>query len=230
MAEQRQILVIDDEQIMRDGCTRILSEHGWSVLPAEDGSAGLADASGIARGDRSHPPGPDDARDERHGGPGTGSGAGRHPAGHHHHRVCHGGIGRGGDEERGVRFHRQALHPRSAPHRRQAGPRTKDAPAGGRIPPQRAGTIAQGRGDGKIAGQHHHQLHGRRHPRLRPGQLHRPGEPGGRPHAPAPRIAASRSLGIAGRPPPGTREDDRSEPQRRGRRHHVDHPGTGRRR
>ncbi len=32
------ILVIDDEQIMRDGCTRILSEHGWSVLPAENGS------------------------------------------------------------------------------------------------------------------------------------------------------------------------------------------------
>jgi PAS domain S-box-containing protein len=42
MAERRQILVIDDEQIMRDGCTRILSEHGWSVLPAENGSAGLA--------------------------------------------------------------------------------------------------------------------------------------------------------------------------------------------
>lgn len=42
MAEQRQILVIDDEQIMRDGCTRILSEHGWSVLPAENGSTGLA--------------------------------------------------------------------------------------------------------------------------------------------------------------------------------------------
>ena len=42
MAEQRQILVIDDEQIMRDGCTRILSEHGWSVLPAENGRDGLA--------------------------------------------------------------------------------------------------------------------------------------------------------------------------------------------
>ncbi len=42
MAEQRQILVIDDEQIMRDGCARILSEHGWSVLPAENGRDGLA--------------------------------------------------------------------------------------------------------------------------------------------------------------------------------------------
>ncbi|MBU2252192.1 MAG: response regulator, partial [Proteobacteria bacterium] len=36
-------MVIDDEQIMRDGCARILSEHGWSVLPAENGSVGLAE-------------------------------------------------------------------------------------------------------------------------------------------------------------------------------------------
>ncbi len=42
MAERRNILVIDDERIMRDGCERILSEHGWSVLPAENGSVGLA--------------------------------------------------------------------------------------------------------------------------------------------------------------------------------------------
>jgi two-component system, OmpR family, phosphate regulon sensor histidine kinase PhoR len=42
MAEQEKILVIDDERIMRDGCSRILSEHGWSVLPAENGSIGLA--------------------------------------------------------------------------------------------------------------------------------------------------------------------------------------------
>ena len=43
MTDQIKIMVIDDEKIMRDGCARILSEHGWSVLPAENGSVGLAE-------------------------------------------------------------------------------------------------------------------------------------------------------------------------------------------
>jgi two-component system phosphate regulon sensor histidine kinase PhoR len=42
MADQVKILVIDDEQIMRDGCARILSKNGCSVLTAENGSVGLA--------------------------------------------------------------------------------------------------------------------------------------------------------------------------------------------
>jgi signal transduction histidine kinase/FixJ family two-component response regulator len=37
------IMVIDDEEIMRDGCTRILSKNGWSVVTAENGEAGLAE-------------------------------------------------------------------------------------------------------------------------------------------------------------------------------------------
>jgi PAS domain S-box-containing protein len=41
MPDQVQILVIDDEQIMRDGCQRILSKDGWSVLTAENGKKGL---------------------------------------------------------------------------------------------------------------------------------------------------------------------------------------------
>ena len=41
MVEQASILVIDDEQIMRDGCTRILSKEGWSVVSAENGRKGL---------------------------------------------------------------------------------------------------------------------------------------------------------------------------------------------
>jgi two-component system, OmpR family, phosphate regulon sensor histidine kinase PhoR len=36
------IMVIDDEEIMRDGCTRILSKNGWPVVTAENGEAGLA--------------------------------------------------------------------------------------------------------------------------------------------------------------------------------------------
>ncbi len=41
MSNQANILVIDDEQIMRDGCSRILSKDGWSVISAENGSQGL---------------------------------------------------------------------------------------------------------------------------------------------------------------------------------------------
>ena len=41
MPDQVNILVIDDEQIMRDGCFRILSKDGWNVISAENGSRGL---------------------------------------------------------------------------------------------------------------------------------------------------------------------------------------------
>jgi PAS domain S-box-containing protein len=41
MVSQANILVIDDEQIMRDGCSRILSKDGWAVICAENGSQGL---------------------------------------------------------------------------------------------------------------------------------------------------------------------------------------------
>jgi len=46
MPDQVQILVIDDEQIMRDGCLRILSKDGWSVLTAENGKKGLEEIQG----------------------------------------------------------------------------------------------------------------------------------------------------------------------------------------
>jgi PAS domain S-box-containing protein len=41
MADGARILVVDDEQIMREGCTRILSKEKWEVVTAEDGEAGL---------------------------------------------------------------------------------------------------------------------------------------------------------------------------------------------
>jgi PAS domain S-box-containing protein len=41
MKEQVNILVIDDEQIMREGCSRILSKDGWAVITAENGKRGL---------------------------------------------------------------------------------------------------------------------------------------------------------------------------------------------
>jgi signal transduction histidine kinase/FixJ family two-component response regulator len=41
MAGGARILVVDDEQIMRDGCTRILSKDDWEVVTADSGEAGL---------------------------------------------------------------------------------------------------------------------------------------------------------------------------------------------
>ena len=41
MQPEAQILVIDDEQIMREGCSRILSKDGWTVITAENGTEGL---------------------------------------------------------------------------------------------------------------------------------------------------------------------------------------------
>ena len=41
MPDQANILVIDDEQIMREGCSRILSKDGWAVVSAENGKQGL---------------------------------------------------------------------------------------------------------------------------------------------------------------------------------------------
>ncbi len=48
MPDQTNILVIDDEQIMRDGCSRILSKEGWSVICAENGGQGLEEIKGRA--------------------------------------------------------------------------------------------------------------------------------------------------------------------------------------
>lgn len=41
MPDQVNILVVDDEQIMRDGCSRILAKEGWGVITAENGLQGL---------------------------------------------------------------------------------------------------------------------------------------------------------------------------------------------
>ena len=43
MMNSARIMVIDDEEIMRDGCTRILSKQGWSVVTAENGEIGFAE-------------------------------------------------------------------------------------------------------------------------------------------------------------------------------------------
>ncbi|NWG03894.1 MAG: response regulator [Syntrophaceae bacterium] len=46
MPNQAHILVIDDEQIMREGCSRILSKDGLAVVTAENGKQGLEEIQG----------------------------------------------------------------------------------------------------------------------------------------------------------------------------------------
>ena len=46
MPNQVNILVIDDEQIMREGCSRILSKDGLVVICAENGNRGLEEIKG----------------------------------------------------------------------------------------------------------------------------------------------------------------------------------------
>jgi two-component system, OmpR family, phosphate regulon sensor histidine kinase PhoR len=46
------ILVIDDEEIMREGCSRILSKDGYLVITAENGAQGLGQL--ISRSDQIH--------------------------------------------------------------------------------------------------------------------------------------------------------------------------------
>jgi PAS domain S-box-containing protein len=50
VGEQRKILVIDDETIMRDGCSQILTDDECEVLTASNGEEGLATIKGDPRG------------------------------------------------------------------------------------------------------------------------------------------------------------------------------------
>jgi len=50
MLGQTNILVIDDERIMRDGCSRILSKDGWTVITAENGKVGLEEIQARPQG------------------------------------------------------------------------------------------------------------------------------------------------------------------------------------
>jgi CheY-like chemotaxis protein len=41
MVAQETVLVVDDEKVIRDGCSRILSPEGFQVLTAENGQVAL---------------------------------------------------------------------------------------------------------------------------------------------------------------------------------------------
>ena len=41
MAEEAKILIIDDEEVVRESCCRILSEEGHQIETATDGERGL---------------------------------------------------------------------------------------------------------------------------------------------------------------------------------------------
>src|SRR4030042_3155565 len=46
MPDRANILVVDAEQIMRAGCSRILSKDGCAVITAENGNQGLEEIKG----------------------------------------------------------------------------------------------------------------------------------------------------------------------------------------
>ena len=41
MNDNTRILVVDDEQVVRDGCSRVLRGKGYEVLTAENGQAAM---------------------------------------------------------------------------------------------------------------------------------------------------------------------------------------------
>jgi DNA-binding NtrC family response regulator len=43
MLNQKRILIIDDEKVVRDACARMLSKNGCFVIQAENGKTGLAE-------------------------------------------------------------------------------------------------------------------------------------------------------------------------------------------
>ena len=69
MADQATILVVDDEKVLRDGCTLILKPEGYRVTTAANGQEAL-DQLAAGSGQRG-PLRPDDAGDGGPGGPGA---------------------------------------------------------------------------------------------------------------------------------------------------------------
>ncbi len=49
MPNQTNILVVDDDRTIRDGCSRILSKSGWTILTAENGQKGLDEIQTLQR-------------------------------------------------------------------------------------------------------------------------------------------------------------------------------------
>ena len=49
MPSQTNILVVDDDRTIRDGCSRILSKSGWAILTAENGQKGLDEIQTLQR-------------------------------------------------------------------------------------------------------------------------------------------------------------------------------------
>jgi formylmethanofuran dehydrogenase subunit D len=85
------ILVVDDELGLREGCRRALRRFGYEVDVAATGAEGLRLAGGrlLPGADRR-----DDARYQRHRAPAHHPHARSGDHLHHHHRLCHGGVGR----------------------------------------------------------------------------------------------------------------------------------------
>ena len=122
------ILVIDDEEIMREILEALLTREGYQVRLASSGDEGLelAQVDAVRRGDRRR----DDARHGRHRHARRAEEARRRAAGADDHGVRVGRDGDRGDEARRLRLHHQAVQERRSAGRRPQ--RRRAAPAGGR--------------------------------------------------------------------------------------------------
>ena len=132
------ILVVDDEEIMREILETLLTREGYDVRLASSGAEGLELARALpfdAAHRRHHDAGPRRHRDARRAEADR-----RGPRGHHHHRLRVGRERDLGDEERRVRLHHQAVQERRSAGRR---PQRDGAAAAGQREPQRCGRTSR---------------------------------------------------------------------------------------
>ena len=141
MADDRTLLVVDDEEVVCQACRRIFSRQGFQVDSNTDARQGLSLAT--REGLHDHPVGHQDAQHRRHRVPGTAAGKEARRAGADHHRLSqHSQCGRG-HAAGGLRLRDQTLHlggdhlgraagaeHAAASRRRPPGPAAKTEPAG----------------------------------------------------------------------------------------------------
>ena len=154
MADERKMLVVDDEEVVCQACRRIFSRQGFQVETNTDAEAGPRQGHGKRLHD--HPLGHQDAQHGRDPVPGTAPREEARRAGADHHRLSQHPQRGGGHAARRLRLRDQALHLRRGHLGRAAGAEHA-ARAQRRRGNRRAGTRSGGYRDG----QHRDALLGR---------------------------------------------------------------------
>ena len=110
MKTQWQILVVDDEEVMRESLAAWLAEDGYGVDTAASGTRGDRPRAAEGLRDLLHRP-QDAGRHRRHRDDDGDPAAARRRVDHHHHGLRDGGHGDHGDEGGRAGLHRQAVQP-----------------------------------------------------------------------------------------------------------------------